>query len=43
MCEINDVATRHALNREDYAACPLGLLEDPQHYRRSLTVVPAAG
>jgi putative NADH-flavin reductase len=43
LCEINEVTAKLALSREDYAACILDSLENPEHYRRSLTVVPAEG
>ena len=41
LCEINEVTAKHALSREDYAACMLDSLDNPEHYRRALTVVPA--
>jgi len=40
LCEIHEVTAKHALPREDYAACMLDSLGNPDHYRRSLTVVP---
>jgi putative NADH-flavin reductase len=40
---IHEVTAKHALSREDYAACLLDSLENPDHHRRSLTVIPAAG
>jgi putative NADH-flavin reductase len=43
LCEINEVTAKHALSREDYAACMLDSLENPDHYRRALTVVPTEG
>ncbi|UCF99559.1 MAG: SDR family oxidoreductase [Spirochaetaceae bacterium] len=43
LCEINEVTAKHAVSREDYAACMLDSLENPEHYRRTLTVVPAEG
>jgi putative NADH-flavin reductase len=43
LCEINEVTAKHALSREDYAACMLDSLENPEHYRRAVTVVPAEG
>jgi putative NADH-flavin reductase len=43
LCAINEVTSKHALSREDYAACMLDSLENPEHYRRSLTVVSAEG
>jgi putative NADH-flavin reductase len=43
LCAINEVTAKHTLSREDYAACMLDSLENPGHYRRSLTVVSAEG
>jgi hypothetical protein len=43
LCAINEVTSKHILSREDYAACMLDSLENPEHYRRSLTVVSAEG
>ena len=42
-CKINEVTSKHALSREDYAACMLDSLENPDHFRRALTAVPAGG
>lgn len=42
-CEISDVTSAHVLSREDYAACMLDSLSNPEHHRRTLTVVPADG
>jgi putative NADH-flavin reductase len=39
MCAINDVTSAHSLTRDDYAACMLDSLTNPEHHRRSLTVV----
>jgi putative NADH-flavin reductase len=43
LCAINEVTSKHTLSREDYADCMLDSLENPEHYRRSLTVVSAEG
>jgi putative NADH-flavin reductase len=43
LCKIGEVTGKHALSREDYAACMLDSLENTEHHRRALTVVPAAG
>lgn len=43
LCEISDVTGSHALSRDDYAACMLDSLENPQHHRRMLTVIAADG
>jgi putative NADH-flavin reductase len=43
LCEINEITAKHSLSREDYAACMLDSLENPEHYRRTLTVVSAEG
>ncbi len=42
-CEISDVTSAHVLSREDYAACLVDSLENPEHHRRTLTVVSADG
>lgn len=42
-CEISDVTTRHALSREDYAACMLDSLRNSAHHQRTMTVVSADG
>jgi putative NADH-flavin reductase len=41
LCAIHEVTSKHTLSREDYASCMLDSLENPEHYRRSLTVVSA--
>lgn len=40
LCSIHDVTAKHALSRKDYAACMLDTLENPDHCRRTLTVLP---
>ncbi|UCE46794.1 MAG: SDR family oxidoreductase [Phycisphaerales bacterium] len=40
-CGISEVTSKHALSREDYAACLLDSLKEPDHRRRTLTVVSA--
>ncbi|MHC4353659.1 MAG: NAD(P)-dependent oxidoreductase [Planctomycetota bacterium] len=40
-CEISEVTSKHALSREDYAACLPDSLKDPDHRRRRITVVSA--
>lgn len=40
LCEIHDVTAKHALSRQDYAKCMLDSLENQNHYRRTLTVLP---
>lgn len=42
-CKISEVTSAHALSREDYAACLLDSLGNPEHYRRTLSVAPAEG
>ena len=37
------VTSAHVLSREDYAACMLDSLGNPEHHRRTLTVVAASG
>ena len=39
-CNISEVTSAHVLSREDYAACLLDSLENPEHHRRTLVVVP---
>jgi putative NADH-flavin reductase len=43
LCKISEVTSKHVLSREDYAACLLDSLGNPEHHRRTLTVVPADG
>ncbi len=43
LCEINEITAKHVLSREDYAACMLDSLDNPEHYRRALTVMPSEG
>ena len=38
-CRISEVNSKHDLPREDYAACLLDSLTEPEHRRRTLTVV----
>ncbi len=38
---INEITAKHAISREDYAACMLDSLENPGHYKRAITVLPA--
>lgn len=40
-CRLSDVTSKHVLSREDYAACLLDSLTEPEHHRRTLTVVSA--
>jgi len=40
-CKISEVTSKHALSREDYAACLLDSLTNSEHHRRTLTVVSA--
>lgn len=42
-CKISEVTSAHVLSREDYAACLLDSLGNPEHHRRTLAVVPANG
>ena len=42
-CKISEVTSAHALSREDYVACLLDSLGNPEHHRRALAVVPADG
>jgi putative NADH-flavin reductase len=41
--KISEVTGAHKLSRDDYAACMLDSLGNPEHYRRTLTVVPGDG
>lgn len=41
LCEISEITSAHSLSREDYAACLLDSLQNPEHHRRTMTVVPA--
>jgi len=41
LCELSEVTSSDGLSREDYAACLLDSLDNPEHHRRILTVVPA--
>jgi putative NADH-flavin reductase len=43
LCDISEVTSAHVLSREDYAACLLDSLGNPEHHRRTLTVVAAGG
>ena len=43
ICKISEVTAAHVLSREDYAACLLDSLGNPDHHRRTLIVVPADG
>jgi len=40
-CSISEVTSAHALSREDYASCLLDSLGNPDHHRRTLTVLPS--
>ena len=42
-CKISEVTSAHVLSREDYAACLLDSLGEPEHHRRILAAVPANG
>jgi putative NADH-flavin reductase len=42
-CKISEVTSAHVLSREDYAACLLDSLGNPEHHRRTLTIIPANG
>lgn len=43
LCDISEIDAKHALSREDYAACLLDSLQNPEHRRRTLAVVSAGG
>lgn len=43
LCKIAEVTSAHILSREDYAACLLDCLGNPDHHGRALTVIPADG
>lgn len=43
ICRISEVTSAHVLSREDYAACLLDSLRNPEHHRRTLAVVPTDG
>ncbi|MFC1595563.1 NAD(P)-dependent oxidoreductase [Gemmatimonadota bacterium] len=40
-CSISEVTSKHSLSRDDYAACMLDSLAEPEHHRRTLMVVSA--
>jgi len=42
-CEVSEITSAHALSREDYAACLLDCLDNPERRRRTLTVIPSDG
>lgn len=42
-CKISEVTGSHALSRDDYAASLLDSLGNPDHHRRTLTVLPHDG
>ena len=42
-CKISEITSAHVLSREDYAACLLDSLGNPEHHRRTLAVVQADG
>jgi putative NADH-flavin reductase len=41
LCRLSEITTKHVLSRKDYAACLLDMLQQPEHYRRTLAVVSA--
>ncbi|MFC1533598.1 NAD(P)-dependent oxidoreductase [Thermodesulfobacteriota bacterium] len=41
LCAISDITAKHVLSREDYAASMLDSLANPEHYRRTLTLISA--
>jgi putative NADH-flavin reductase len=41
LAEIDEVTSRHKLSREDYAACMLDSIGNREHFRKTLTVLPA--
>ena len=41
LCKISEVTSAHILSREDYSACLLDRMRNPEHHRRTLAVVPA--
>ena len=43
LCKISEINSSHVLSREDYAACLLDSVGNPEHHRRTLAVVPAGG
>lgn len=43
LCKVSEITSRHALSREDYAACLLDSVGRPEHYGRTLAVIPAEG
>jgi putative NADH-flavin reductase len=38
---LSDITSKHGLSRRDYAACLLDVLQQPEHFRRTLTVTSA--
>jgi len=43
LCRVDQVTGKHALSREDYAACILDSIRKPEHHKRLLTVISAEG
>lgn len=43
LCKVSEVNSAHILSREDYAACLLDSVDNPEHHGRVLTVVGANG
>jgi putative NADH-flavin reductase len=39
---ISEVTSKHRLSRDDYAVALLDSIGNPEHHRRTLTVVPTA-
>jgi putative NADH-flavin reductase len=42
-CGLSDITSKDVLSRKDYAACLIDVLEQPEHYRRTLTVKSTGG
>jgi len=43
LCRISEITSAHTLSREDYAACLIDSLNNSDHHRRTLAVVPTSG
>ena len=43
LCDVSEVRSSDVLSREDYAACLLDCIENPDYHRRTLTVAPVSG
>ena len=42
-CRLAEVTAAHSLSRQDYAACLLDSIGNPEHHGRTLTAITAGG